>query len=95
MEQVQHTYLHKAVIRGEVVSHRIPPALVVSFEEWEESADLLEDLERKQKCQYGSLKEEDAPLHCLSVWVYYGASRCYINTHNVYEIKKQDVDNYP
>lgn len=38
-------YLHKAVIRGEVVSHRIPPALVVSFEEWEESADLLENLE--------------------------------------------------
>lgn len=30
------------------MSHRIPPTLVVSFEEWEESADLLEDLEIKQ-----------------------------------------------
>lgn len=43
----RHTYLHKAVIGGEVVSHRISPALVVSFEEWEEGADLLEDLEMK------------------------------------------------
>lgn len=33
------------------MSHRISPALVVSFEEWEQSADLLEDLEIK-KCQY-------------------------------------------
>lgn len=29
------------------MSHRISPALVVSFEEWEEGADLLEDLEMK------------------------------------------------
>lgn len=40
-------YLHKAVVGGEVVPHRISPALVVSFEEREESADLLEDLEIK------------------------------------------------
>lgn len=87
MEQFQHTYLHKAVIRGQVVPHRIPPALVVPFEEWEESADLLEDLEIKQKCQYGCLTGEDTRLHCLSVWVCCAADQCYINTHNVYEVK--------
>jgi len=30
------------------VSHGVPPALVVSFEEWEEGADLLQDLDNKQ-----------------------------------------------
>lgn len=55
--QFKHTNLNKAVIRGKVVSHRIPPALVVSFKEWEESTDLLEDLKiKKQKIShYGSL----------------------------------------
>lgn len=62
----RHTYLHKAVIGGEVVSHRISPALVVSFEEWEQGADLLEDLEMKQDKTSVCQSEEDAPHHCMS-----------------------------
>lgn len=45
------TYLHKAVIRREVVPHRISPAFVVPFEEWEKCTDFFEDLETKEKCQ--------------------------------------------
>lgn len=43
-------YLHKAVVRRKIVSHRVPPALVVSFKEWKQSADLLQNLKRKQHC---------------------------------------------
>lgn len=64
--QFRHTYLHKAVIGGEVVSHGISPALVVSFEEWEEGADLLEDLEIKQDKTSVCQSEEDAPYHWMS-----------------------------
>lgn len=59
------------------MSHRIPPALVVSFEEWEESTDLLEDLEIKTEMSVW-LSEEDARLHCISVSMQSG--KCYLNT---------------
>lgn len=45
----QLAYLHKAVVRGEVVPHRISPSLVVSFEEREQSADLLQYLRGERK----------------------------------------------
>lgn len=48
-EQTQLAYLHKAVVGGEVVPHRISPSLVVSFEEWEQSADLLQNLGTDRK----------------------------------------------
>lgn len=68
MKPFQQTYLHKAVIGGEVVSHRIPPALVVSFEEGEQSTDLLQDLEIKQKHQYGfSVFQFGCALHQTNV----------------------------
>lgn len=44
------TYLDKAVVGGEVVPHRISPSLVVSFEEREQSADLLQNLKQDRKC---------------------------------------------
>lgn len=55
-----HTNLNKAVIWGKVVSHRISPAFVVSFEKWKEGTDLLEDLKCKQ---ISALKSEPTHTH--------------------------------
>lgn len=46
----QLAYLHEAVVGGEIVPHRVSPSLVVSFEEREQSADLLQNLGQDRKC---------------------------------------------
>lgn len=45
-------YLHKAVVRRKIVSHGVSPALVVSFEEWKQSADLLQNLKKATLSYY-------------------------------------------